>query len=542
MKVRQFFCALAAAAIVSSPSIAYLSGVEDVVVHKPVKNVILLIPDGMSTDGVTLARWYRGGKALHLDAMVSGLVRTYSADAAIADSAPAGTAMATGHKSHTGYVGVLPDANTMPGLPALAPEDRKRPVASILEAAKLAGKATGLIATSEIMHATPADFSAHDPSRKNYDALSEQQVYQNIDVVLGAGSRFFEAANRGDREDLLAVIKSRYQYVTRPEDMKQVSSGKLWGMFSETALAYDMDRDPAAEPSLAEMTQKAIDLLSQHPDGFFLMVEGSKIDWAAHANDAVGIISDVLAFDDAVGAALRFAAADGNTLVIAATDHGNSGITIGSAATTNNYDKLPLARFIAPLQKAQLTGEGLEKVLNADRSNVVEVMAEYFGITDLSAAEIAAIKQAKPGSVNYAVGPMIGKRANIGFTTGGHTGGDVTLYVHAPANLTQLTGTVENSDIAKYMAKAIQVSLDETTQKLFVRARQALEAKGAAVAFDAADAKNPVIVAVKGGKEVRLPVNKNIAYVNGSPVTLDGVTVVSGGVAYVAQSAIELFD
>jgi alkaline phosphatase len=539
MRVKTTFCVLLIALLVSALVPGFTASLNQVSVTKPVKNVILLIPDGMSTDGVTLTRWYYGGKALNMDEMASGLVRTYSADAAIADSAPAGTAMATGYKSHTGYVGVLPDENTMPGLPPISPKDKKKPVASILEAAQLVGKATGLVATSEIMHATPADFSAHDPSRKNYDALSEQQVYQEIDVILGAGSKFFEAANRGDGENLLSVIKSNYKYITRPSELKTVTSGKLWGMFSDTSLAYEFDRSPEKEPSLAEMTKKAIELLSQDEDGFFLMVEGSKIDWAAHANDPIGIISDIRAFDDAVGVALQFAKADGNTLVIAATDHGNSGITIGSANTTNTYDKLPLSAFITPLQNAELTGEGLEKVLKADRANVTEVMAKYYGISDLTEEEIKAIKNTPNGSMNYTVGPMIGKRANIGFTTGGHTGGDVTLYVYAPSNVTQLTGTVENTDIAKYMAKAINVNLDEASQKLFVRAHQAFAAKGATVSYDKTDAKNPVVVVTKGSTVLRLPVNKNIAYVNGKAVTLDGVVVDSGDI-YVPQSAVAL--
>jgi alkaline phosphatase len=433
---------------------AFSAGIEDVRVEAPVKNVILMIPDGMSTDAVTLSRWYNGGQALNLDKMASGLVRTYSSDAPIADSAPAGTAYATGYKSHTGFVGVLPDENTMPGLAALDASRKRAPIANILETSQLGGKATGLVATSEIMHATPADFSAHYASRKAYDILSMQQVYQEIDVVLGAGTKYFTESARSDGNDLLSVIQENYQYVDTKAEMDAVQSGKLWGMFSDTALAYDFDRDPAKEPSLAEMTQKAIDLLSQDEDGFFLMVEGSKIDWAAHANDPIGIISDCLAFDEAVGVALDFAEKNGDTVVISVTDHGNSGISIGSQATNSNYDKQPLSVFIDPLSKATLTGEGLEGVLNADRSNVVEVMQEYYGISDLTDEEIQAIKETKAGSMNYTVGPMIASRACIGFTTGGHTGEDVTLYVYAPDGVDQLTGTVENTDMRALHGKS----------------------------------------------------------------------------------------
>lgn len=457
------------------------------------KNVIILIPDGMGLDGTTLARWYKGGTPLALDEMASGLVRTYSSDAAVADSAPAGTAFATGHKSHTGYVGVLPDKADMPGLAPIAPGDEKKPVANILEAAKLAGKSTGIIATSEIMHATPADFSAHYPDRGNYDALSEQQVYNGIDVVLGGGSKFFGADVRKDKEDLIKVIKNQgYDYVTTPDAMKASKSNKLWGLFAPAALACNMDRDPSKEPSLAEMTGKAIEVLSKNKKGFFLMVEGSKVDWAAHANDPTGIISDVLAFDDAVKVALDYAKQDKNTVVISSTDHGNGGISIGTD-TTKTYDKEPLSTFIAPLKKATLTGEGLESKFNADRSNVKEVMQQYFGITDLTDAEIKAIQSAKAGSMNGVVGPMISKRAKIGWTTTGHTGGDVVLYTYSPNN-DRLTGVIENTDIAKYMAKVLGVNLDETTKKLFVPARDAFAAKGASIEWDAADAQNPVVV------------------------------------------------
>ena len=450
-----------------------------------VQNVILLIPDGQSVGGTTLARWYNGGKPLAVDEMACGLVRTYSSDAAIADSAPSGTAMATGFKSHTGFVGVLPDVNSMPGMNPLAKGDERKPIASVLEAAQLAGKSTGIIATSEIMHATPADFTAHDPSRKNYDNLSEQQVYQDIDVVLGSGEKYFTKEVRGDGEDLVSEIKNLgYDYVTSIEEMNSSDSEKIWGMFAPVDMAYDFDRDPSKEPSLAEMTSKAISTLSKNENGFFLLVEGSKVDWAAHANDPIGVISDTLAFDDAVKVALDFAKKDGNTVVISVTDHGNGGITIGNTATDSNYDKLHIDEYIEPLKKATLTGEGVEKLLNDDRSNIVEVMSKYYGVDDLTEEEIKAIKDTEAGSLNYTVGPIISKRANIGWTTTGHTGEDVPLYIYAPNNCEKLSGVVENTDIAKYMSRVMGIDLATATSELFVPVRQEAEKLGATVLWD----------------------------------------------------------
>ncbi|MDF2936720.1 MAG: alkaline phosphatase [Paenibacillaceae bacterium] len=470
-----------------------------------VKNVIILIPDGMSVGGTTLTRWYKGAP-LALDEMASGLVRTYSADAAIADSAPAGSAFANGHKSHTGFVGVLPDVANMPG---------------------------------EIMHATPADFSAHYPDRSNYDALSEQQVYAGMDVVLGGGGKFFASENRKDKENLISEIERLgYDYLTTPQELKSSNASKIWGMFAPGAMAYEMDRSPEKEPSLAEMTQKAIDVLSKNDNGFFLMVEGSKVDWAAHANDPVGIISDVLSFDDAVKVALDYAKANQDTAIVAVTDHGNGGLTIGNKDTTKTYDKEPLSTFLAPLQKAKLTGEGLESVLNADRSNIKEVMAEYFGITDLTDAEAAAIKSTKAGSLNYTVGPMISDRARIGWTTGGHTGEDVVLYSYSP-NGDRPMGVIENTDVAKYMARMLNVSLDETTKQLFVPARGAFEAKGASVTWED-NQGNSFITVTKGTTTLKLHVFKNIAELNGQAVQLKGNVIFNGINAYVPQDAVDL--
>ncbi|MCL9661473.1 alkaline phosphatase [Paenibacillus hunanensis] len=533
-----------AGVLASSMLLTFPAGVSDAAAKEQpeikAKNVIMLIPDGMAQDATALARWYNGGEMLALDEMASGLVRTYSADAAIADSAPAGTAFATGYKSHTGYVGVLPDQNTMPGLKPIAPGDAKRPVANLVEAAKLSNKATGIIATSEIMHATPADFSAHYPDRSNYDALSEQQVYAGIDVVLGGGAQYFTAAGRKDGEDLTAAIhRLGYNVVTDTAGLKAASNGKVWGMFANKAMDYDMDRDPAKQPSLAEMTSKAIEILSKDQDGFFLMVEGSKVDWSAHANDPIGIISDVNAFDKAVAEALAFAKKDGNTLVIASTDHMNGGLTIGDRETSNNYDELPLSTFIDPLKKAKVTGEGIEKLLNSDRSNIVQVMSESFGITDLTADEIAAIKATKAGSMNYTVGPIISKRAHIGWTSNGHTGGDVVLYSYGPGGK-QLTGLVENTDLARYMESALGLNLASVTQQLFVPAEATFAAKGATVTWDRTDERNPVMVVTKGSDTLRLPVYKNTAILNDKTINLNGTIVFNGEKTFVPQTAIDL--
>ncbi len=488
------------------------------------KNVILLIPDGASLAPETLARWVKGS-ALSFDEYTCGLVKTHNSDMTIADSAPAGSAYATGFKSQTGNIASTGKVYSAPGLsvPSLG---ELRPVATVLEAAKLSGRSTGLVCTSEFMHATPADFAGHDPSRKNYDGLSEQIIHNNVDVVLGGGWSFLEAANRSDKDSMIEQIAARgYTLVRTPEELKATKETKLFGLFAPKALAYDLDRDAGKEPGLDEMTSKAISALSGNKNGFFLMVEGSKVDWAAHANDPVGIVSDLLAFDRACKVALDFARKNGDTVVIVVSDHGNSGFSIGDRSTSGSYDKTPYTVFYEPIAKATKTGEGLESLLSADKSNVRDVVAKYYGIADLSDEEVAAIAKAAPGSLNSVIGPMMGARAKIGFTTGGHTGEDVVLSVYDPSGNRPM-GVIENVEIARYVERSLGLDLSATTDRLFAEAESAFAAKKAEVSVDATtDPANVRLVARKGDVELAIVQNRDYAIVKGMAKTAKGVYV-----------------
>lgn len=507
-----------------------------------VKNVIIMVPDGTGVTHTTAARWYQGGKPLAMDEMAAGLVRCYSAESAITDSAPAATAMATGYKSNSKFISVMPIKITSPGVPPVNGADKFKPLATVLEGAKLSGMSTGLVATSNIQHATPAAFSAHTPNRSDYETIAEQQVYEGIDVVLGGGSKYLIPSTNGgtrkDGENLVDELKKMgYEFVENRDQMMKTDNSKLWGLFAADDMNYDMDRNPEKQPSLAEMTQKAIEILSKNNKGFFLHVEGSKVDWASHANDPVGVISDVLAFDQAVKVALDFAKKDGHTLVLVASDHGNGGMSIGNKETDSSYDKTDISRYIVPLKKATLTGEGIESKLNSERTNVVEVMSKYYSITDLTTDEIQAIKNAKPGSLNYVVGPMISKRAAIGWTTTGHTGEDTVLYSYGPG---RPTGVIENTDFAKITAKALDIDLADLNNKLYVEAVKAFEAKNATVKLNQTDPANPVFEVVKGDTKLELPVNKNIVKVNGKTRAMKGLTVIPDKVVFVPREAVNL--
>lgn len=505
----------------------------------PVKNVIVLVPDGMNSAAVTLARWYKGSP-LTMDQMLVGAVKTYCSNSVITDSAPAATAFATGYKSDAGYISVLPSIINVPASAQVNPEDKFRPVATVLEAAKMLGKGTGLVATSNIQHATPACYSAHWPSRKDYFTIGQQQVYEQIDVVLGGGKQYLLPTSMGgtrtDGLDLVSALKNMgYDFVEDTAAMNHSTSKKIWGMFANDAMAYEMDRDPAKEPSLAQMTQKAIQVLSKNPKGFFLFVEGSKVDWAAHANDPVGVISDTLAFDTAVQTALEFAKADGHTLILAFADHNTGGMTIGNTLTNEGYDTLRPDQVIQPLKKATLTGEGLEKVFNADKSNITAVMNQYFGISDLTTEEIDAIKKTKAGSMNYTVGPIISKRSGIGWTTIGHTGEEVFLYAYGPG---KPAGLIENTDIAKIIAKDMGVSLADVNQKLFVMAGDTGYEWGVRTLDTKYGVNRPYIILTSGNTVVELIANTNTTYVNGKPHSLRNISLIVNGVPYIPREAL----
>lgn len=539
MKINKKVMGITLASSLALGTLAYTSANEKVEAKKEAeqaKNVIVLVKDGVSSTTTTLSRWYKG-EPLAMDEILSGGVRTYSAESAVTDSAPAGTAMATGNKSNDKFVGVLPEKVASPGVDSSLADNPYKPVANVLEGAKLEGKSTGIISTSEIQHATPAAFSSHATHRTDYDSIAEQQVYQNMDVVLGGGKTSLEAKNRKDGENLVDVIEDNgYDIVETRDELLNSKSKKLWGTFAPAALAYDMDRPQTnpEEPTLAEMTKKGISTLSKDKDGFFLFVEGSKPDWAAHANDPIGMISDTLAFDEAVKEAVAFAKRDKNTLVIAVSDHGNSGISIGNQNTNSTYPSTPVSSYIDPLKKAEMTLEGALKQLNKDKSNVLEVAALY-GIDNPTAEETKALNSS--ADLSKTLVQLLANRANLGFTTGGHTGEDLFMYSYGPG---KPTGLIENTDVAKSAAKALGFNLGELDKEVFVEAEAAFKKIGAKVSIDSSDKNNPVLIVTKGKTTAEIPVNKNIVTVKGKDKELKTVTVQTNGKFYVSKEAVNI--
>jgi alkaline phosphatase len=272
------------------------------------KNIILFIGDGMGIAHIYASMTANGGSLFLQNFIHCGFSKTYSSSDYITDSAAGGTALSCGIKTYNGAIGVDPD---------------KKPVKNIREMAEEKGLKTGLVSTSAINHATPASFMAHVASRGSYDDIAADFLKSNIDVFIGGGVKFFE--NRKDGRNLSKELRDKgYQVLYKIEDIKKVKSGKLAGL---TAAEHNPPM-PERGDMLVPATETAINLLSQGKKGFFLMVEGSEIDFLAHNNQAPGVIRETLDLDKAIGSALEFAAKDRQTLIIVTADHETGGMTL----------------------------------------------------------------------------------------------------------------------------------------------------------------------------------------------------------------------
>ncbi len=523
---------------------------------RPIKNIIFMIPDGTSIDVLALSRWYNENP-LALDPYIRGLVKTHSSDTPIGDSAPTGSTYATGHLSRTGFVSTYPDFE-MKGMEIVATDPKKAfsPMFTILESAKLMGKSTGLVVTCHFPHATPADFSAHLQFRDNYEVLSKQMVHNNVDVVLGGGTNYLAPTLRKDKQDLYNVLVSRgYKLPKTPAEMNAVSGQKVWGLFAPESLSNDLDRDSTQQPSLAQMTAKGIELLSKNNNGFFLMVEGSKVDWSAHDNDPIGMVTEFLAFDRAVKVAMDFAKADGQTLVIVVPDHGNSGVSIGSAKSNKGYDRITLKELIEPLKKAKSTAEVIPNLIdsNSTSQQIRDVFSSHYGVNDLLDSEIDTLmsffrpqtiqKDGKKKKNSFALvkitTKILNKRTFIGFTSYGHTGEDVFFAAYDPRGNAP-TGLLLNTQVNEYMQQAWNTNLDSLTNLYFAPHGEVFS--GFKTTIDSTDKLNRILVVTHKKKTIRIPENKNIVFVNGKEITYPTLMVYNGIQFYVPVTLRKLLE
>jgi alkaline phosphatase len=519
-----------------------------------IKNVIILVPDGCSQSVQTLARWY-SGKPLQVDNMVTGTVSTYSTDSVITDSSSAATAFATGYKTTNGFISVGPAPDIVLSNLEAPPEDLQyRPLATVLESSKLQGKATGLVVTSRVSHATPAAFASHVDNRDNESEIMEQLVYQNINVVFGGGSSYLvpttEKGKRTDGENLTKVLLNQgYQLATNKSEMSNLSSCKAWGIFANSHMTSDINRPVLSpqEPSLPEMTGKAIELLSQDKDGFFLLVEESRVDGGGHANDPIYAVTSFLSFDETVKVAVNFAEKDGHTLVLAFPDHNTGGMTIGSYSDPE-YDSTTIEEVVKPLKGMKLNSLGVVAKIgsNVSSENIKTKLKTWWSIdaTDEDVTEILKMyDNGKGWPLDYSISEVISKNHTvIGWTSHGHCGEDVPLWTYGPE---RPVGHMDNTEIASYIAEKMWLDLNETGKRLFVNVGEVYSRDNGdgkidknEYLVDFTNSSNPVL---KIGN-AELPVSKNILVKDGVTHELKGIVVYAPetGKVYVPEEVLSL--
>ncbi|MCM3338148.1 alkaline phosphatase [Paenibacillus sp. MER TA 81-3] len=430
------------------------------------KNLIVLIGDGMGPAQVSAARIYSKNKLkqphLNLDSIYVGQATTFAdkgedgdtiVSGEVTDSASAGTAFATGHKTYNAAISV-------------SNEDVSRPFASVIEASKTVGKSTGLVTTARITHATPAVYAAHVRNRDNENAIASQYLTSDVDVLLGGGKRHFVSKKeKGKREDKTIIPdfeKKGYKVVYDKKGLKSLTAKnkKILGLFHDSHVDYVLDRKTET-PSLADMTSKAIESLATNPKGFTMMIEGGRIDHAGHANDLGSMIQETLDFDAAVKVALDFAKKDGNTSVVITADHETGGFSL----SRDNIYELNVDAWDKQKISSELLGPQLAKAVTTDE--VKELIKKYTGFTDVTEDEAQYIMEGDGSSYKQegAFNQVMAKRYLVGWSGHGHSAVDVGVWAYGP--ISQLVkGQVDNTDIAKDIAQVAGLDLTKATAEL----------------------------------------------------------------------------
>ena len=400
------------------------------------KNIIMVVADGMGPAYTTAYRNFADDEStpaiesVVLDSMFVGNASTYPAAVSgyVTDSAAAATALATGVKSYNGAIGVDAD---------------KRNVESVLQRAKQLGMRTGVTVTSQINHATPAAYMAHNESRGNYDAIADSYFDDRIngqfvaDVMLGGGTKYFE---RQDRDLVASFIDSGYEYVDSYNKLATLPKGsKVLGLFAPVGLPAALD--DSRPHRLSYMTKNAIKHL-ENDNGFFLLVEASQVDWAGHANDIASAMAEMDDLAVTMSYLQDYVAAHPDTLVVLTADHSTGGLTIGANGV---YEWHP--EYLKGMKASVAT---IAEKMSAEADAVGFVQSQLgFSYEDGDAAKISAIaKEQDKEKRTAALKHFLDIKTNTGWTTGGHTGVDVEVFAFG-AGHEAFIGQIDNTDIAK---------------------------------------------------------------------------------------------
>lgn len=429
------------------------------------KNIIFLVSDGMSIGTLTMAdtlkqRMY-GKPSIWLDLyrnnkVTRGLMDMASESSLVTDSAAASSSWGGGHRIPNGGINV--------GKGGI----QHKP---IWQKFKKAGKKAGIVTTVPVTHATPAGFCANSSSRNDQAGIALQYLDIELDVMLGGGQSYFDPNLRKDGINLYAsFLQKNYSvFTSRSELLNNSISTRMLGVFEPDGLAYTLDRNndksiQKQTPTLAEMTTKAIESMQSHDEGFVLQVEGGKVDWAAHANDAGALIYDQMAFDDAVEVAINFAALNGETLVIITTDHGNAnpGMLYGKNVN-DNFDRLQSFKHT---NDWILQGITTNNTVNQVRERIE--FANNYGISKEQAQHLLdyyiGLEKAEEGLYNYrklpfkALSEMQEGYHSVGWISTNHSGDFVELAMYGPGS-SNLKPFVRNTELHNFMLDATEIKI-----------------------------------------------------------------------------------
>lgn len=493
---------------------------------RPTKNVILMVADGTCNGVLALSKWYKhyeGDKDFELNVSdhVCGMMSSTMSNGILSCSAAAMSTIMTGMPQRPGNVSIYPAPDPARDIIEVDPANAYQPLATIMEASRIEkGRSTGMVFTVEINHATPAACASHTPSRGDKKAIVRQIASNGVDVIFGGGAAELDETTKE------IIAKNGVTLIEKDVDAfrKYDGDGAVWALFEDGELPYDIDRDPAVTPSLAEMTSKAIDILSKDKDGFFLMVEGSKMDYAGHANEPNALITEFLAFDKAVGVAMDFAKKDGNTTVIVVPDHGNSSITAGKYGF-KGYTNKGIDSIYVGMKNYKATYQKLAKILeNKKTAEIRPTFREWTGI-DLTDKEMQSLKDAAgkkesdymqvANSVNFesAIAKILASHTNIGFASSGHTSEDVFLAIYHPKDDLP-HGILTNTEVNEYIctASGLTKPLSDLTEKHFRRHDKLFEGLEYQIIKDK-DA--PKLKVKSGDKEILMEAWKAEVSVNG---------------------------